>query len=33
MVDRKNKIISQLTDGIAGLFKANGVEAVFGTAK
>jgi len=33
MVDRKNKIINQLTDGIAGLFKANGVESLFGTAK
>ncbi|MGB2115655.1 MAG: FAD-dependent oxidoreductase, partial [Porticoccaceae bacterium] len=25
MLDRKNKIINQLTGGIAGLFKANGV--------
>jgi dihydrolipoamide dehydrogenase len=33
MVDRKNKIINQLTDGIAGLFKANGVESLFGTAR
>jgi dihydrolipoamide dehydrogenase len=33
MVGRKNKIINQLTDGIAGLFKANGVESLFGTAR
>ena len=33
MVDRKDKIINQLTDGIAGLFKANGVESLFGTAR
>ena len=33
MVNRKNKIINQLTDGIAGLFKVNGVDSLFGTAK
>lgn len=33
MLDRKNKIISQLTGGIAGLFKANGVTALYGTGK
>ncbi len=33
MVDRKNKIINQLTDGIAGLFKSNGVVSLFGSAK
>jgi dihydrolipoamide dehydrogenase len=33
MLDRKNKIISQLTGGIAGLFKANGVNSLYGTGK
>jgi len=33
MLDRKNKIINQLTGGIAGLFKANGVIALYGTGK
>ena len=33
MLERKNKIISQLTGGIAGLFKANGVTALYGTGK
>lgn len=33
MIARKNKIIAQLTGGIAGLFKANGVEALYGTGK
>jgi len=33
MLDRKNKIISQLTGGIAGLFKANGVTALYGSGK
>ena len=33
MLDRKNKIINQLTGGIAGLFKANGVTALYGTGK
>ena len=33
MLDRKNKIISQLTGGIAGLFKANGVTSLYGTGK
>ncbi len=33
MLERKNKIISQLTGGIAGLFKANGVTPLYGTGK
>ncbi len=33
MIARKEKIVSQLTGGIAGLFKANGVTALFGTGK
>jgi len=33
MLDRKNKIINQLTGGIAGLFKANGVTALYGKGK
>ena len=33
MLARKNKIIDQLTGGIAGLFKANGVDALYGTGK
>lgn len=33
MLDRKNKIVSQLTGGITGLFKSNGVNSIFGTAK
>lgn len=33
MVARKNKIIKQLTGGIAGLFKANKVTSLFGTAR
>ena len=33
MLARKNKIINQLTGGIAGLFKANGVTALYGTGK
>ena len=33
MLARKNKIVSQLTGGIAGLFKHNGVTAIQGTAK
>lgn len=33
MLDRKNKIVSQLTGGIAGLFKANGVASIAGTGK
>jgi len=33
MLDRKNKIINQLTGGIAGLFKANGVTSLYGTGK
>ena len=33
MMDRKNKIVTQLTTGISGLFKANKVTQVFGHAK
>jgi len=33
MIDRKGKIVKQLTDGIAGLFKSNGVTALFGSGK
>ena len=33
MLARKNTIINQLTGGIAGLFKANGVTALYGTGK
>lgn len=33
MVARKEQIIKQLTGGIAGLFKANGVTSLFGTGK
>lgn len=33
MLERKNKIIGQLTGGIAGLFKANGVTPLYGTGK
>lgn len=33
MIARKDKIIKQLTGGIAGLFKANGVESLYGTGK
>ncbi|MDG0968533.1 MAG: FAD-dependent oxidoreductase, partial [Porticoccaceae bacterium] len=33
MLARKNKIINQLTGGIAGLFKANGVTALYGKGK
>ena len=33
MVERKNAIVGQLTGGISGLFKANGVETLQGTAK
>ena len=33
MLKRKEKIVSQLTGGIAGLFKHNGVTAVSGTGK
>jgi len=33
MLARKNKIINQLTGGISGLFKANGVTALYGTGK
>ncbi|CAI8170398.1 MAG: Dihydrolipoyl dehydrogenase [Cellvibrionales bacterium UBA7375] len=33
MLDRKNEIINQLTGGIAGLFKANGVTSLYGTGK
>jgi dihydrolipoamide dehydrogenase len=33
MIQRKNDIIKQLTMGISGLFKANGVTSLFGTGK
>jgi len=33
MMDRKNKIVTQLTTGISGLFKANKVTQVYGHAK
>lgn len=33
MLERKNKVVSQLTGGIAGLFKKNGVTGFAGTAK
>ena len=33
MIARKNQIIKNLTGGIAGLFKANGVTSLFGTGK
>lgn len=33
MIERKANIVNQLTSGIAGLFKSNGVTSLFGTAK
>lgn len=33
MIARKDKVVTQLTGGIAGLFKANGVTALEGTGK
>ena len=33
MMARKNSIIQQLTGGISGLFKANGVTSIFGSGK
>ncbi|MEZ5529058.1 MAG: dihydrolipoyl dehydrogenase [Porticoccaceae bacterium] len=33
MINRKAKIVEQLTGGIAGLFKSNGVTSLFGTGK
>lgn len=33
MIARKDKIVSQLTGGIGGLFKANGVSSIEGTGK
>ena len=33
MIERKNGIVKQLTQGIAGLFKANGITSLFGTAR
>ncbi len=33
MMARKNKVVSELTHGISGLFKANKVKAIQGTAK
>ncbi len=33
MMERKNKVVQQLTGGISGLFKANGVTPIYGTGK
>lgn len=33
MIDRKNQIVSNLTKGIAGLFKANGITSIHGRGK
>ena len=33
MMERKNKVVAQLTAGVSGLFKANKVTAIFGEAK
>lgn len=33
MLERKNRIVTQLTGGIAALFKANGVTALFGSGR
>ena len=33
MLERKNKIVGQLTGGVAGLFKSNGVDTLTGTGK
>ncbi len=33
MIGRKDKIVKQLTGGIAGLFKANGVQSLLGSGK
>jgi dihydrolipoamide dehydrogenase len=33
MIARKNKVVSQLTGGIAGLFKANGVTSIIGSGR
>ncbi len=33
MIARKNQIVKQLTSGISGLFKANGVTGLYGTGK
>lgn len=33
MMDRKTKVVTSLTDGVAGLFKKNKIERVEGTAK
>ena len=33
MLERKQGIVNQLTTGVAGLFKANGVSSIHGTAK
>src|SRR5690606_27959242 len=33
MIERKDAIVKQLTTGIAGLFKANGVTSLFGSGK
>jgi len=33
MLERKNKVVTQLTQGVAGLFKGNKVEGITGTGK
>ena len=33
MLTRKEGIVNQLTGGVAGLLKANGVTSIFGTGK
>jgi len=33
MIERKTKIVEQLTGGIAGLLKSNGITSLFGTGK
>ena len=33
MLERKNKIIGQLTGGVAGLFKSNGVDTLVGSGR
>ena len=33
MIERKNQVVKQMSGGIAGLFKANGVTSLYGTGK
>ncbi len=33
MIERKNQVVKQMSGGIGGLFKANGVTSLFGTGK